>query len=36
VHPRHNWFLSAAHTDRDVDHFLEAAEDGLQEVLRCE
>lgn len=36
VHPRHNWFLSAAHTDRDVDRFLEAAEDGLQEVLRCE
>ena len=33
VHPRHNWFLSAAHTDSDVDRFLEAAEDGLQAVL---
>jgi glutamate-1-semialdehyde 2,1-aminomutase len=36
VHPRHNWFLSAAHTDDDVDRFLEAAEDGLQAVLRDE
>jgi glutamate-1-semialdehyde 2,1-aminomutase len=35
VHPRHNWFLSAAHTDEDVDRFLEAAEDGLQAVLQC-
>ena len=36
VHPRHNLFLSAAHTDRDVDRFLEAAEEGLQAVLRCD
>jgi glutamate-1-semialdehyde 2,1-aminomutase len=36
VHPRHNWFLSAAHTDADVDRFLEAAEDGLQAVLESE
>jgi glutamate-1-semialdehyde 2,1-aminomutase len=36
VHPRHNWFLSGAHTDDDVDRFLEAAEDALQAVLRCE
>lgn len=36
IHPRHNWFLSAAHTDGDVDRFLEAAEDGLQAVLRSE
>ena len=36
VHPRHNWFLSAAHSDDDVDRFLEAAEDGLQAVLQCE
>jgi glutamate-1-semialdehyde 2,1-aminomutase len=35
VHPRHNWFLSAAHTDDDVDHFLEAAQDGLEAVLAC-
>jgi len=32
VHPRHNWFLSAAHTDEDVDRFLEAARDGLEAV----
>ncbi len=36
VHPRHNWFLSAAHTDADVDRFLEAAEEGLRAVLQCE
>jgi glutamate-1-semialdehyde 2,1-aminomutase len=36
IHPRHNWFLSAAHTDEDVDRFLEAAEDGLQAVLQSE
>jgi glutamate-1-semialdehyde 2,1-aminomutase len=36
VHPRHNWFLSAAHDDVDVDRFLEAAEEGLQAVLQCE
>jgi glutamate-1-semialdehyde 2,1-aminomutase len=35
VHPRHNWFLSAAHTDDDVDRFLEAAQDGLEAVLAC-
>ncbi len=36
VHPRHNWFLSAAHTDTDVDRFLEAAEEGLQAVLQAD
>lgn len=36
VHPRHNWFLSAAHTDADVDRFLEAAQDGLRAVLEEE
>jgi glutamate-1-semialdehyde 2,1-aminomutase len=36
VHPRHNWFLSAAHTDADVDRFLEAAEEGLQAVLQSD
>ena len=35
VHPWHNWFLSAAHTDADVDRFLEAAQDGLEAVLAC-
>jgi glutamate-1-semialdehyde 2,1-aminomutase len=32
VHPRHNWFLSAAHDDGDVDRFLEAAQDALHAV----
>jgi glutamate-1-semialdehyde 2,1-aminomutase len=32
VHPRHNWFLSAAHSDGDVDRFLEAARYGLEAV----
>jgi glutamate-1-semialdehyde 2,1-aminomutase len=36
VHPRHNWFLSAAHSDADVDRFLEGAEAGLRAVLRSE
>lgn len=36
VHPRHNWFLSAAHDDGDVDRFLEAAGEGLRAVLRSE
>jgi glutamate-1-semialdehyde 2,1-aminomutase len=35
VHPRHNWFLSAAHTDDDVDRFLDAAQEGLEAVLAC-
>jgi len=33
VHPRHNWFLSATHTDDDVDRFLDAAQHGLEAVL---
>ena len=33
VHPRHSWFLSAAHDDGDVDRFLDAAQDGLRAVL---
>jgi glutamate-1-semialdehyde 2,1-aminomutase len=36
VHPRHNWFLSAAHDEGDVDRFLEAAQHGLETVLGCE
>jgi glutamate-1-semialdehyde 2,1-aminomutase len=32
VHPRHNWFLSAAHGDDDVDRFLDAAEAALRAV----
>jgi glutamate-1-semialdehyde 2,1-aminomutase len=32
IHPRHNWFLSAAHTDRDVERALEATWAGFQAV----
>lgn len=34
VHPRHNWFVSAAHSAADVDRVLEATEFGFQAVLR--
>jgi glutamate-1-semialdehyde 2,1-aminomutase len=34
VHPRHNWFLSAAHTDRDVERALDATWEGFQAVRR--
>ena len=34
VHPRHNWFVSAAHTDQDVERALEATWEGFQAVLR--
>jgi glutamate-1-semialdehyde 2,1-aminomutase len=36
VHPRHNWFLCAAHDEGDVDRFLDAAQHGLQAVLACD
>jgi glutamate-1-semialdehyde 2,1-aminomutase len=32
VHPRHNWFISAAHTDDDVARFLEANEVAFRAV----
>ncbi len=32
VHPRHNWFVSAAHTDRDVERVLAATARGFQAV----
>ncbi len=32
IHPRHNWFLSAAHTDRDVERALDATWAGFQAV----
>jgi len=31
-HPRHNWFISAAHTDSDVERALTAARAGLRAV----
>jgi len=32
LHPRHNWFVSAALTDADVDEVLEATDAGLRAV----
>jgi glutamate-1-semialdehyde 2,1-aminomutase len=32
VHPRHNWFVSAAHTGHDVERVLEATWEGFQAV----
>jgi glutamate-1-semialdehyde 2,1-aminomutase len=32
IHPRHNWFLSAAHTDRDIERALDATSAGFQAV----
>jgi glutamate-1-semialdehyde 2,1-aminomutase len=32
IHPRHNWFLSAAHSDRDIERALEATSAGFQAV----
>ena len=31
-HPRHNWFISAAHTESDVERALAAASVGLRAV----
>ena len=32
VHPRHNWFISAAHTESDIERALAAARAGLRAV----
>jgi glutamate-1-semialdehyde 2,1-aminomutase len=32
IHPRHNWFLSAAHTDHDIERALDATWAGFQAV----
>jgi glutamate-1-semialdehyde 2,1-aminomutase len=32
IHPRHNWFLSAAHTDHDIERALDATWIGFQAV----
>jgi glutamate-1-semialdehyde 2,1-aminomutase len=32
IHPRHNWFLSAAHTDHDIERALDATSAGFQAV----
>lgn len=34
LHPVHNWFLSAAHTERDIDLALEVTEAAFDEVAR--
>ena len=34
LHPAHHWFLSLAHTDKDVDDTLNAAEDGFRELKK--
>jgi glutamate-1-semialdehyde 2,1-aminomutase len=34
VHPRHNWFLCAAHTDDDIDRALTISEDAFAAVRR--
>jgi glutamate-1-semialdehyde 2,1-aminomutase len=33
LHPRHLWFLSAAHTEADVDHTIEASRVALRRTL---
>jgi glutamate-1-semialdehyde 2,1-aminomutase len=33
LHPRHLWFLSAAHTEQDVDHTIEASRLALRKTL---
>jgi glutamate-1-semialdehyde 2,1-aminomutase len=32
IHPRHNWFLSAAHTDGDIERVLDATWEGFRAV----
>lgn len=34
LHPRHNMFLSCAHTESDIDHVLAAADAGFRHVAR--
>jgi glutamate-1-semialdehyde 2,1-aminomutase len=34
LHPKHNMFLSCAHTEADIDHVLEAADAGFRHVAR--
>jgi glutamate-1-semialdehyde 2,1-aminomutase len=35
MHPYHNWFLCAAHTEADIDHALDMA-DAAFELIRRE
>jgi glutamate-1-semialdehyde 2,1-aminomutase len=34
LHPHHNWFLSAAHTEEDIRYTLEATDEGFAAVRR--
>ncbi len=35
LHPHHNWFLSAAHTEADVTRVLEVTEEAFNDAGRC-
>jgi glutamate-1-semialdehyde 2,1-aminomutase len=32
MHPHHNWFISLAHTERDIEITLEAAREAFREL----
>ena len=32
--PRHNWFISAAHTERDIEQTLKVTEDAFEAVRK--
>jgi len=34
LHPNHHWFLSLAHTDKDVDDTLNAAEESFSKLKK--
>jgi glutamate-1-semialdehyde 2,1-aminomutase len=34
LHPRHNWFLSAAHTEEDIKRTLEVTHDAFAAVKK--
>ena len=35
LHPRHNWFLCAAHTDADIERVLSATDEGFRRGARA-
>jgi glutamate-1-semialdehyde 2,1-aminomutase len=35
LHPHHNWFVCAAHTEADIARVLEVTEEAFREVSRC-
>jgi len=34
LHPRHNMFLSLAHTPADIDHALQVTDEAMAEVAK--